>query len=153
VSAGFAVVQATLSTKDSWTWTQTNSTMNSTGATSSATAAVGDPSYGYAGSISQIAVYWDTIFNSFMLAPVSEGLPFASGILYDPNHNPSRGQKVVLTVQGRIFETYTDRKGEYKFYGLAPIIAMTGKLTAGALTQTISLGPKPVKLDIGISKR
>lgn len=52
-SGGF--VSATVSTKDSWTWTQTNSTAKSTGSNSSATVAIGDPSYGYSGDISDIA--------------------------------------------------------------------------------------------------
>ncbi|MGB6303085.1 MAG: hypothetical protein WBF45_04985 [Acidobacteriaceae bacterium] len=151
VSAGFGgIASATVSTKDSWAWTQTNSTANSSGTTSSATVAVADPSYGYAGDVAQVAVYWDTLFNSFMFSAIPTGNPFATGILYDHNHMPIIGQKVVLTVPGHIFQTYTDKKGVYRFVGFAPITAMSGVLTAGSTKETVSITPTRLTRDLNI---
>jgi len=147
VSGG--IVSATVSTKDSWTWTQTNSEANSSGSTSSATVAIGDPSYGYSGNISQIAVYWDTIFNAFMFAPVPlTTQSFFTGTLSDLNQKPLQGQKVVLVADGRVFQTYTDRNGVYKFYGLTPITKLTGSLNIGTTKRNVTINPAPVKLDV-----
>ena len=151
VSGG--IVSATVSTKDSWTWTQTNTSANSSGTTSSATAAIGDPSFGYGGNISQIAVYWDTIYNSFMFAavPINQQ-PFSSGTLYDPDHKLLVGQKVVLTLPGRIFQTYTDRKGVYKFFGLSSVENISDTLTVGTTKKAITIGANPAKIDVTIPR-
>ena len=152
-SAGFSpIATITVSTKDSWEWTSTNSTANSSGSTSSATVAVADPSFGYTGGIAQIAVYWDTVFNSFMFAAVPVGNPFVTGVLYDNNHKPLIGQKVALTLPGHSFETYTDKKGVYRFVGFVPVTTMSGVLTAGSVKETVQVNPTPITHDLNIRR-
>jgi hypothetical protein len=145
------IANLTLSTKDSWTWDQNNSTENTVGTSSSAATAIADPSYGYTGDTAQIAVYWDTVFSSFMFAPVPVGNPFLSGVLYGKNHLPQIGQKVVLKANGRTFVTYTDRKGAYRFPG-SPVGMMNGVLTAGGMTENVQLSPKPITHDLNLLK-
>lgn len=58
------------------TWTNTNSTASQNGSTQSAIVGIGGPAFGYSGPVNksssadytQIVVYWDTIYNSFMFA-------------------------------------------------------------------------------------
>ena len=67
-----------------------------------------------------------------MFAPIDNSNLFVSGILYDKNHIPMPGQKVVLTTSGHTFQTVSDKKGAYKFFGLSPVIeTRRGTLSVG----------------------
>jgi len=68
ISAGIrAPFTASLSVSESFNWTDTSSQSTAKTQTQTAGLALGGPAYGYSGPI-RIAVYWDTIYNSFMFA-------------------------------------------------------------------------------------
>ena len=55
-------------------WTSTNETEMTDAETESASVTIGGPSYNYAGP-TDILVYWDTVYHSFMFAFPSEAAP------------------------------------------------------------------------------
>jgi hypothetical protein len=81
-------------------------------------------------------------------------LPLLVGLrvdaLYDKSHVPIPGQKVILTISGHTFQTYSNKKGAYSFFGLSPVIETTGSLSVGNSKQTISIGPARLARDITI---
>jgi hypothetical protein len=169
VSLGFTatagvkgVLQVTTKYEEKWTWTHSSSVETSTGSSESATVAVGDPSYGYTG-VTDIAVYWDTIFHSFLFGPVPfpagstgtndpraiRAAAFATGRITDAAGHPIRAQEVVLTAPGRKFRTFTNRRGEYFFFGFAARGApVQGNLQVGTLQKAIAIGTIPTTTDI-----
>ncbi len=88
-------------------------TVNAT--TQSATVAVGGPAVGYSGPV-DVLVYWDTIYNSFMFAFPTVA-PTVTGIFKNAQGQPVPHQEVQLAAGGHTFMTFTDAKGQYRFYG------------------------------------
>jgi hypothetical protein len=105
---------ASLKVTGSFEWTNTNSYGTSTGSTQSATATIGGPAFGYSGS-TDVLVYWDSIYNSFMFA-FAGGQPTATGTLLDAAGKAVANKLVTLTVGGKTFKTLTNARGEYRFY-------------------------------------
>jgi hypothetical protein len=73
IEGGFAFtksLKASLKDESTWTWTDSTETAGSSDTTQTATVSVGGPSFGYTGSTSDIAVYYDSLFKTFMFAPV-----------------------------------------------------------------------------------
>ena len=104
-----------LKNSSKFTWTSENTTEKSDASSQRASVRVGGPSYGYEGPV-QIVVYWDTVYRSFMFAlPTTP--PSYTGILRDESGQPVAYQPVTLTVGGKVFSTFTDGLGEYRFYG------------------------------------
>jgi hypothetical protein len=116
VSAGIkAFYNAQLKISDSLQWTIKSTSTQITGASQSASVTVGGPAFGYNGP-TDVLVYWDTLFNSFMFA-FATGTPVAVGTLADSAGNPIRHKALMLTTRGRRLRTFTDSRGEYRFYG------------------------------------
>ncbi len=61
------VISAKLTVTASFEWTNSNSESTTTGSTSSASAVIAQPSPSWSGS-TQVLLYWDTFYNSFMFA-------------------------------------------------------------------------------------
>jgi hypothetical protein len=116
VSAGIkAFYVAQLKVSGSLQWTDKSTSTQTTGSSQSASVTVGGPAFGYTGP-TDVAVYWDTIFNSWMFA-FWAGTPVAVGTLTDNAGNPIRYKALTLTVGGRRLHTFTGPHGEYRFYG------------------------------------
>ena len=134
-----------LSFKQTNTFTTTNSSSsaNTTGSSQSATTTVVCPSTTYNGPVF-MEVNWDTIYGSFVFAPVelSAKATVHQGKVKDGSGKPARAQLVDLTVGGRTFHTFTDRKGGYRF--VVGKNQLSSSLKAGTLTvkgkkQTVKL--------------
>jgi hypothetical protein len=151
VSAGFpGIAKIALQNDDKFTWTYDNSTTNSTTTTSTSVASVGNPSSAYTGP-TDIGVYWDTMFNSFVFAPINTASLNLSGFVSDVSGASIWHRLVTLkTVNGRTYRTYTDHNGGYRFYGVVgPGTDTSGELTVeGGAPTKVTLGTKPVKLDL-----
>lgn len=143
-TAGF--VNASLKAGATWTWTNTVSQTSTSTTTQSATVTVGGPSAGYSGP-TDILVYWDTLYDSFMFA-FAIGTPTAIGTIVDGSGAPAANQEVTLTVDGNASSTYTDSRGQYRLYGGAPGQGMVGvagqhfpvTVTPGTPLPTMHLG-------------
>jgi hypothetical protein len=99
-------------------WTDSSSQSTSTGSTQSASVTVGGPAFGYAGP-TNVLVYWDTVFHSFMFALTNE-VPSAAGTLTDRLGKPVVHQLVRLAAGPLTFSTFTDARGGFRFYGAPP---------------------------------
>ncbi len=133
------IVDASLQVADTWTWTHEYSQANSMGTTQKATATIGAPSASWAGPLN-IGVYYDCVWQTFYFQYLDlEGNPeLLSGIAYNSLGKAIANAQVTLTFPGRIMRTYTDSKGHYSFYAVAP--GSTGIVSVG-------LTHKPIKLD------
>lgn len=119
VSAGFHLIfDDSLKITGSLQWTNTSTSTQTTESTQQASVTVGGPAFGYTGP-SNILVYWDTVYSSFMFAFVT-GSPSASGTLTDSAGNPVPNQAMTLTVGGITLSTFTNSRGQYNFYGAPP---------------------------------
>jgi hypothetical protein len=116
VSAGIKTpFSASLKVTGSLQWTDTSTSTQVTGSSQSASVTVGGPAFGYTGP-TDVQVYWDTVFSSWMFAFVTES-PAASGTVTDSAGNPVANQAVTLTVGGVTLSTFTSSSGGYNFYG------------------------------------
>jgi hypothetical protein len=95
VSAGIQFLTTTLKTAGSLQWTNTSTSTQTTGSTQQASVTVGGPAFGYTG-LTDILVYWDTIYQSFMFA-FSTGSPSASGMLTDSAAKARRSRRSTCT--------------------------------------------------------
>jgi Domain of unknown function (DUF5050) len=130
------VFSATLKDTESLQWTNKNSLSTSTTVSQSAAVTVGGPAFGYTGP-TDVLVYWDSIYNSFMFAFPSEP-PVASGTLLDSAGKPVALKAVTLTVGGHTFKTSTSAQGRYRFYG-AP--SGSGSLAVDGQNFAVPVGP------------
>jgi hypothetical protein len=128
------------------TWTNTASMTNTTATSNSAMAVVSCPSVSYSGP-TLMAVYWDTLYGSFLFAPVEPGAKTAllqSGRVKDASGKPVVKREVVLAFGGTTLRTFTDHNGDYKFYDLSGIGAKFrqehGKISLGAAQMDITVG-------------
>jgi len=107
---------AKMKTSGKFTWTNTSKWSTSNDSTQSATLTITSPSFGYTGPTA-IAVYWDTIYGSFMFAPAPLPTPSARGKMLDTAGKPVPHKEVNLVVGRKVWRTFTNMKGEYVFYG------------------------------------
>jgi hypothetical protein len=119
-------------------WTNTSSFEGSAESSESASVTIGGPAFGYTGP-TDVLVYWDTIFGSFMFAFATVA-PAASGNLTDASGNPVTGQPLTLTLTagGQRLTTFTDSRGSYRFYG--PVQG-SGIVSAGSQQFSVATGP------------
>jgi Domain of unknown function (DUF5050) len=139
ISSGFdiaKILELSLSSTGSMQWTNTNSLSTNTIDSQSAAATVGGPAFGYSGPTDVLA-YWDSIYNSFMFAFTSEP-PAASGTLLDSAGKPVALKAVTLTVGGHTFKTFTNPRGQYRFYGAT---GGNGSLAVDGQNFAVPIGP------------
>ena len=114
-SFGFTkVFKVSLKTDDSWTWTDSSSTANSSGTMQAATVTVGGPAFGYAGP-TDMAVYYDTIYKTFAFAPAAFPAGALAGVVRNRDGKPAAGAEVMAVAGGVKYRTFTNSKGEYHF--------------------------------------
>jgi hypothetical protein len=133
VSAGIALSSLKVGGSLEWTNTSTYGTSNTS--TQSATATVGGPAFGYTGP-TDVVVYWDTLYSSFMFAFPSAP-PAAVGTITDAAGKPLAFKAITLTVAGRKFQTFTTHQGQYRFYGVP---GGSGSLAVDGQTFTVAVG-------------
>ncbi len=131
-----AVVTASLKEAESLeiTASATATTTESSGQTASVT--VGNPSSTYPGS-TDVLVYWDTVFSTFMFAFVPET---ATASVTGQVAGAAAGTAVTLTVGGVTWTTWTDSSGKYRFYDVTP---GDGALVAGTDPVHVTVPPPP----------
>lgn len=97
-------------------WTAKSTSTLKTGSSQSASVSITGPAdHNYPGP-NNVAIYWDTIFQSFMFAFVNV-VPAVAGTLVDNAGNPIRYKMLTLTTRGLRLRAFTNGKGEYRFYG------------------------------------
>ena len=122
--------------KASVEWTNSSSTENTNATSQSATVTVGGPAFGYTGP-TDVAVFWDTIFNSFVFAFAMDP-PSASGRITDQSGKPFAHQLITLSTAGHTFTTLTGANGDYRFHRVS---AGQGKLSVSGQHFTVAVGP------------
>jgi hypothetical protein len=110
-----------------WTWTSTETKGSSSGTSESATVTVGGPAFGYTGP-TDMAVYYDAIYKTFMFAPIVDR-PSFNGTVLDAAGAAVRSREVVIVSNGVTKRTFTNAKGEYRIFGdlSGPIRLQVGK--------------------------
>ena len=106
-------------------WTNTSSSEATAGSSQSASVTVGGPAFGYTGP-TDVLVYWDTVFSSFMFAFPTEP-PTLSGILKDANGKPIAHTPVQVNVGAHVLEGFTGPDGSYRFYGASANATVSAK--------------------------
>ena len=126
------IVKASLESDNTWQWGASSSKANSNAATETATVTVGGPAFGYKGP-TDIAVYFDRIYRSFLFVPVTGSAAF-KGKVTNPGGQPAAWQEVNVTANGTRYRTFTDAKGNYRVFG-----KISGPVTirAGGVTRTL----------------
>ena len=100
------------------------------------------PSINYQGP-TEMFVYWDNLFGSFMFVPTVIGpsfaAPLAQGTVTSASGGSVRHQPVTLSLGGKIYNTYTNNAGKYVFLGAPGMPAPTApaQLTVMGVTQTV----------------
>lgn len=125
--------KAELKTTTSFKWTSTNTMGRSAGASESANLVVGGPGYGYGGP-TEIDVYWDTLYKTFMFAFAPPREATASGTVVSATGAPAAGREVTIAVGGATWRTFTDARGQFRFTGTA-----TGDATIAVAGRTVAL--------------
>jgi hypothetical protein len=111
------LVKAKIKNQNTWTWTNTRTNSASTGTSESASVTVGGPAYGYIGPTDMV-VYYDVLYKSFLFAPVETSLPLAlSGTVQNKTRTDLSGKEVIVIANGTTYRTFTNAKGEYHIYG------------------------------------
>jgi hypothetical protein len=124
-------------------WTNSSTSGMSTLSSQSATVTISGPSFGYQGP-TDVLVYWDTLFNTFMFAfPTTPAI--ATGRVTNHAGEAVAGKEVVLTSAGHTFRTFTNTKGDYRFYGPAE---GAGILRVGGTTIHAAVGAGAPKVDL-----
>jgi hypothetical protein len=128
-------------------FTDTSIATTSRGSTQTASVTVGGPAFGYTGP-TDVVVYWDTIFNSFMFA-FATGNPVVSGTITGSTGKPAVSEAVTLAIGGITLSTFTDANGEYRFYNAAAgqgVISAGGQQVAVVISVNEAVPPVNVTL-------
>ena len=108
------------------------------------------PAFGYPGP-TDVLVYLDGLYNSFMFAFPNEP-PVSSGLLSNALGEPLVHKLVTLNVGVARLNTYTDGKGEYRFYGATRRRGKNfrrGKRVRGSRRKRCPEGDFPSRLELG----
>jgi hypothetical protein len=139
VEASIAKIFSTAVT-GSMQWTNTSTIVKTNSSSQSATVTVAGPSFGYPGP-TNVLVYWDTVYSSFMFAFATEP-PTAAGTLTDNLGKPVAKKLVTLSAGPSLLSTFTDASGSFRFYG-AP--SGQGKVSVDDQEFAVAVGPATPK--------
>lgn len=120
------LLSATVTATQKFSWTTTASQANTTSSTKSATVSVPCPSPNWKApeDFTQINVYWDTWYGSFMFAPMMVvenavgAKTFTSGNVVDSLGHPIAHEPIDVTAGGTTYHTFTNGQGEFAVYGI-----------------------------------
>jgi hypothetical protein len=135
VEPGFALISK-LVVSTQFTWANSSSSTSKTTSTESASFTVTGPSFGYTGP-TNLAVYYDTIYNTFMFAPIVDDPLVISGVVLNPRGEAVKHLAVTLTINRVRYNTITGLKGEYRFFGVPK---GTAQLKVKNLTRRVTIG-------------
>ncbi|HXI26668.1 MAG TPA: carboxypeptidase-like regulatory domain-containing protein [Pyrinomonadaceae bacterium] len=143
---GTPALKATLKFDESWTWTNKDTRATNAVTSEKASATVGGPAFGYTGP-TDVAVYYDVLYKTFMFAFVEDKLDAFHGNVSDALGKPVSWKQVVVTSQGKRYRTYTDANGDYRVFGQisGPVRIRVGK-TIRRLRRVPATRTIPVKL-------
>jgi hypothetical protein len=99
-----------------FTWTNSSTTENTTDSTQKASFKLACPAYNQAHD--WIGIYWDYAYSTFMFMPMDLsqlGMPIYEGHLTNPSGAAMPRTPVQLVVNGKSLRTATDKNGDYKF--------------------------------------
>jgi hypothetical protein len=131
------LVKDTLQATATWQWTDINTTTDSAGTTESATVTITGPGYGYQGP-TDMAVYYDVLYKTFLFAPVPTGSPSFLGSVSTSTGKPVSGKEVIVVANGVTYHTFTNAKGQYRVFGniSGPVQLKVDKVTKQLPPQT-----------------
>jgi hypothetical protein len=109
------LLKVALNATGAFEWSTTNSTITTNGATQLANLAFGGPAFGYTGA-TNFFVYLDTVFNTYMFVLSDDQPATQVGLLKDASGKALANTEVELTIGSRSFLSYTNSKGEYRFF-------------------------------------
>lgn len=119
-SGGFnflSLFKTSVKNENSWTWTCSDTRVGTTSTSESASVTVGGPAFGYTGP-TDMAVYYDTLYKTFLFAPIETTLSALTGSVKNRSGVAARGKEVTVTMaNGAKFRTFTNNKGEYRLFG------------------------------------
>jgi hypothetical protein len=136
-----------ISSNQKFTWVSSSTNDDTTSNTQMASVTISCPSTTYQGP-TNMAVYWDTLFGSFLFVPTildRGALSFYQGTLTDTSGHALRREPVMLSVGGKTFRTWTDNRGEFTFARAVGLPALhlpsRGKLSIRGRTYIADLRP------------
>jgi hypothetical protein len=116
-SLGFlGLCKASFKTAASWNWTCTDTRVKATGTSESASTIVGGPAFGYSGP-TDMGVYYDTLYKTFLFAPVENALPALKGSVTRAGGRAAAGKEITVVASGKKYRTFTNGRGEYRLFG------------------------------------
>src|ERR1700674_2714212 len=141
-SGGYGIIKASMKASQDFTWTNTSSKTATTGSTQTASFTLPCPANDTGNS--WIAVYWDSLYGTFMFMPTNiPGLVIHQGHVSDSAGKLVRYQIVTLSYGGKTYHTATNGNGDYRFFAPqnAPKVALpaTGQLTVMGFKQAVTL--------------
>lgn len=142
-----AFFQAKVKSTDTWTWSCSETSGTSVASSQSASLTITGPAFGYTGPISDIAVYFDKLYGTFLFVPASPPSLKATGVLRDGLGQPLAHQDLTLVSNGVTYRTVTRSNGTYRFYGV-PAGAATVSASGGAWAMAI--GTVPITQDLAM---
>jgi hypothetical protein len=131
------------STQFTWTYQTTNTATAISG--ESAQATVKGPSFGYTGPVN-ITVWFDTMYKTFLFEFVRTAQPSLRGIVRSTLNEPLAHVFVYLRKGGRLYQTVTNARGEYRLYDHTPGAANVW--VTGATPRDVVLTKETVSLDL-----
>jgi hypothetical protein len=146
-----AFFQAHIKVASTWTWTCKQTETSELGSSQSASLTITGPAFGYTGPLSDIAVYFDRLYGTFLFVPASPQSLKATGVLRNASGQPLTHQDLTLVSNGVTYRTVTRNDGTYRFYGVpagAATVSTVGgswPMTVGAVpfTQDLTMPPPP----------
>jgi hypothetical protein len=147
-SSGATSWFGSVSASSDFTWTSSGSTTVTTSSTQSASVTMTGPSFGYAGP-TDMAVYVDTLFNTFAFVPIGTGTPVsATGLVTDVHGVALANKDVVLTSSTGALHARTGARGEYRIFG-APHGA--AQIAVSGVSRSVMLGSTPIHQDFVVA--
>ncbi len=151
-------VSLTWKASDSMTWTNSSTLTASSGSNQSASLTLACPSPDYTGP-TQMDVYWDTIYSSFLFAPHDSATDANRTLLHQgrvltADDAPMANQLVELRARGKTYHTVSDRAGRYRFLArsVPPSDALSGEVAVGDKVTPVNLGSDQ-SIDIRLGER
>jgi hypothetical protein len=122
-----SLLKTSMKEEQKWTWGTSDTRASSTGTSESATVTVGGPAFGYTGP-TDMAVYYDVIYKTFMFAPIATA-PSFKGVVLDRAGTALAAREVIVEANGVRKRTFTNARGEYRIIGniSGPIRLQVGK--------------------------
>jgi hypothetical protein len=137
--------KTSLKVDNKWTWGASDTRASSSGTSESATVTVGGPAFGYTGP-TDMAVYYDVIYKTFMFAPLVTQSSF-KGVVLDKAGTALPAREVIVESNGVRKRTFTNARGEYRIFG---DVSGPVRLLVGRTIKELPQLPATRKVDIQI---